>query len=246
MENTPGFAYMSQLIALSLGVKGWLNRDPIGEEGGLNLYGFVGNDGVNRWDYLGQEEKKVQKKVDCSSVKVAIRRMGSSLVSAPDKSHWRLVEDRAFPTPFDGAPRQLSVMAGPEFDKLEVDAEQSVARAHIKAYKDKVAKLSFKPDLREPELRMFMKTFGRWGITTSSKPLRIQEIFGRKDVYEGGGAMFRPWRYDSEEGVRCMIEIKITVRTYKKRKDSNYMEKCCEKVYWLKHGEHPKSKKKSK
>ncbi|GAA5484539.1 hypothetical protein Hsar01_03783 [Haloferula sargassicola] len=31
----------------------WISRDPIGERGGLNLYGFVGNDGVNRWDYLG-------------------------------------------------------------------------------------------------------------------------------------------------------------------------------------------------
>ena len=31
----------------------WPNRDPIEERGGYNLYGFVGNDGVNRWDYLG-------------------------------------------------------------------------------------------------------------------------------------------------------------------------------------------------
>ena len=31
----------------------WLSRDPIGEGGGVNLYGFVGNDGVNRSDYLG-------------------------------------------------------------------------------------------------------------------------------------------------------------------------------------------------
>ena len=31
----------------------WLNRDPIGEDGGLNLYGMVGNDAVNAWDYLG-------------------------------------------------------------------------------------------------------------------------------------------------------------------------------------------------
>jgi integrase/recombinase XerD len=31
----------------------WPSRDPIGEEGGINLYGFVGNDGVNGWDYLG-------------------------------------------------------------------------------------------------------------------------------------------------------------------------------------------------
>ena len=26
------------------------------EEGGVNLYGFVGNDGVNRLDYLGLEK----------------------------------------------------------------------------------------------------------------------------------------------------------------------------------------------
>ena len=31
----------------------WLSRDPIGERGGLLLYGFVGNNGINRWDRLG-------------------------------------------------------------------------------------------------------------------------------------------------------------------------------------------------
>ena len=35
----------------------WLSRDPLGEQGGLNLYGFVGNDGVNRRDYLGLAEE---------------------------------------------------------------------------------------------------------------------------------------------------------------------------------------------
>ena len=31
----------------------WLNRDPIAEDGGLNLYGFCGNNGVNAVDLLG-------------------------------------------------------------------------------------------------------------------------------------------------------------------------------------------------
>jgi RHS repeat-associated protein len=31
----------------------WINRDPIEEKGGLNLYGFLGNDGVDKWDLLG-------------------------------------------------------------------------------------------------------------------------------------------------------------------------------------------------
>ena len=33
----------------------WPSRDPIEELGGINLYGFVSNDGVNKWDYLGLE-----------------------------------------------------------------------------------------------------------------------------------------------------------------------------------------------
>ena len=31
----------------------WPSRDPIEEEGGVNLYGFVRNDGIGKWDYLG-------------------------------------------------------------------------------------------------------------------------------------------------------------------------------------------------
>ena len=28
----------------------WISRDPIMEQGGWNLFAFVGNNGVNRWD----------------------------------------------------------------------------------------------------------------------------------------------------------------------------------------------------
>jgi len=39
----------------------WPSRDPIGERGGINLYGMVGNNTVGNWDYLGLigEEIKV-------------------------------------------------------------------------------------------------------------------------------------------------------------------------------------------
>ena len=33
----------------------WLSRDPIAENGGINLYAYVGNDPVNYWDPLGLE-----------------------------------------------------------------------------------------------------------------------------------------------------------------------------------------------
>ena len=35
----------------------WLSRDPIEEEGGIDLYGMVENDGLNRWDWLGLAAK---------------------------------------------------------------------------------------------------------------------------------------------------------------------------------------------
>lgn len=45
----------------------FINRDPIEERGGINLYGFCGNDGINRSDYLGQSFlsflKKLRKKL---------------------------------------------------------------------------------------------------------------------------------------------------------------------------------------
>ena len=32
----------------------WLTRDPIEEQGGVNLYGFCGNNGVSKWDSVGR------------------------------------------------------------------------------------------------------------------------------------------------------------------------------------------------
>jgi len=34
----------------------WINRDPISEEGGANLYNFVKNNPITAWDYLGLVE----------------------------------------------------------------------------------------------------------------------------------------------------------------------------------------------
>ncbi len=37
----------------------WLSRDPIEEQGGLNLYAFVNNDPVNYWDLRGMTDYKI-------------------------------------------------------------------------------------------------------------------------------------------------------------------------------------------
>ncbi len=49
--------------------KFWLTRDPIGEKGGLNLYGFVGNNPVNYFDKLGLI--KIKRILDCKKARDA-------------------------------------------------------------------------------------------------------------------------------------------------------------------------------
>ena len=49
------------------GIPYWPSRDPIGEEGGLNLYGFIGNDGVGGLDLLGRLITNFTKEVSGTS-----------------------------------------------------------------------------------------------------------------------------------------------------------------------------------
>jgi RHS repeat-associated protein len=60
-----GYRYMDPLTGR------WPSRDPIEEEGGLNLYGFVGNDGLNQIDVLGMKIESscpLSKKLDALGV----------------------------------------------------------------------------------------------------------------------------------------------------------------------------------
>lgn len=48
--------YLTMYRAYSPTIGRWLSRDPIGERGGLNLYGYVHNNSVNLWDPLGLKD----------------------------------------------------------------------------------------------------------------------------------------------------------------------------------------------
>jgi RHS repeat-associated protein len=52
--NSAEFYYGYRYYSPELGR--WVNRDPIGERGGLNIYGVVGNSSVNRQDFLGMTQ----------------------------------------------------------------------------------------------------------------------------------------------------------------------------------------------
>ena len=51
--STQAYAVMYLARTYEPNMARWLTRDPIGERGGLNLYGFVRNEPISHWDALG-------------------------------------------------------------------------------------------------------------------------------------------------------------------------------------------------
>ena len=77
----------------------FLPRDPIEEQGGINLYGFVGNDPANKWDVLGASTSpwplplgtKCDSDDDIGSVKYGLWSMSpswSTMIKYGGNEHW--------------------------------------------------------------------------------------------------------------------------------------------------------------
>jgi RHS repeat-associated protein len=56
----------------------WPSRDPIEEDGGANMYGFVSNNGVNSWDVLGLIMNRPKYKCQCAKMRLCTSRTGGS------------------------------------------------------------------------------------------------------------------------------------------------------------------------
>jgi uncharacterized protein RhaS with RHS repeats len=69
----------------------WPSRDPIGEGGELNLYGFVGNNCLNYWDYLGLSKPPLfpdhlrKMGEDLNALKNELARMQGALQKAQER-----------------------------------------------------------------------------------------------------------------------------------------------------------------
>jgi len=65
------------------GIPLWPSRDPIEERGGINLYGFVGNDGVNWTDLLGLDGDWKKLSIDKDSWKKVMSDTGGEVEHGP-------------------------------------------------------------------------------------------------------------------------------------------------------------------
>ena len=68
----------------------WPNRDPIEEQGGANLYGFVGNDPIGNYDVLGLFDTGSQGRTDAvknrATVRADVKNMVDNMLASRDKS----------------------------------------------------------------------------------------------------------------------------------------------------------------
>ena len=104
-----GFRYYEPLTGR------WLNRDPIEERGGLNLYAFVGNDGVGRLDLFGLYcsgytprprlialDSDWEKSIEVIGGRISIPGFGSEGYGAIQVKVWMVAEARIPCQPPDG------------------------------------------------------------------------------------------------------------------------------------------------
>jgi len=118
----------------------WLNRDPSGEEGGLNLYGMVGNDTVDGIDYLGLWGSKGHERIvdawlskdfenmDCSCCMIDVR---DALKDASAQSDGMMKNHHETPNlnPFSSESFWHSQSAGASAEHAMRAPGQSVAEA---------------------------------------------------------------------------------------------------------------------
>lgn len=70
----------------------WLSRDPIGEEGGINLYAYAGNNALNRVDYLGLRDKSVVWVISFYSNTASFSLEGSTIPFPPSNNKVQIIQ----------------------------------------------------------------------------------------------------------------------------------------------------------
>ena len=89
----------------------WLSKDPIGERGRVNLYGFVGNDGINKLDFMGLNARAYARSKVQEAAGVVF-----SVYEGYASGMWQSLYDKFFPTLFDV--NFVSYGPGPQYHPL--------------------------------------------------------------------------------------------------------------------------------
>ena len=183
----------------------WPSRDPIEEEGGVNLYGFVGNDGVNRWDLLGLCAKK------CNCGKIQIREVnsllggtntgGTDLLLNPklwNKGEWR--------DAFIDSDKSLALPRTPKgiFEIRVIDSDCDTVDGQVKQEPWKI-------DLQNE----FVIKYSQFEVRNLGDIKDKPEVFATSNPVTGQTSVLHPTNYKDALGNSKTVNVRAFAKGYK-------------------------------
>ena len=187
----------------------WLSRDPLHEAGGLNLYAFVGNNPVQRYDPLGRTSN-----LDVG----AAGAVATGLAASEGQNLAGYLEEAAETSGLVSELSELEAVAGEAEDHLVLgfralvngtrDLATRINARHLLDTGDTYRQL-FQEALKNPNLKISINMNGMDGLTVESKLLEalsrdghlnweIKELFeagklGSTTLYINGEVVQNPW-----------------------------------------------------
>jgi hypothetical protein len=194
----------------------WLSRDPIKELGGVNLYGMVGNDPVNQWDFLGlglpgdpMDPATALAEVGLaeapgvvatgttgiSGTDVAVTLIGNGLIGGAIV-HEITTQSPSCPScsndPSPAQPKQPIITPAPTPSPQPTPAQQK--SLEHQAYKRRCTE--------QPPSGLDRCALWKWKLQRNHDCKRLREEFGKK------------WYNDNEPGhVQAIHELEVSIRT---------------------------------
>ena len=187
---------------------------PIEEEGGINLYGFVGNDSVASTDYLGL--------VDCDCGKVEIRARAGLKGSGHDGGWFAL-------RPGDNDVNTISADTGYEARLVGNDCASATAQMELSPQPDDEDYLRKNPGNPRPKIPSPGMPIDN--ISSAGGFNFNNTIYGSTNAVTLSKLTDYTILKDGEESTK-QAYVKLTIKGYTGSEHS-FEQLCCTEVYWI-------------
>lgn len=196
----------------------FLNRDPIKEQGGPNLYGFVGNDPVNRLDYLGLIFERDDEWNDYDgrptarplSLIYTLHKLNIKVCILDDRSKSVLdsiYEDLKSFAHFHGFGQSVDIYGYRSSDIVRFSPDSIIDSAGLffLFYDDVTAKLYYRDEARSIVARTtgshFLVGWREWQVTTNDESGPVHEVTIKTQAFE----RFQSHRMQRANGILWML-----------------------------------------
>ena len=183
------------------GIPVWPSRDPIKERGGVNLYGFVGNDGVNYFDYLGREITRMPMQDLLEQVWNKAQESGKSCEWTLGKLHYGCIGITAAMLGKEPSPDADCYRSHSDADarrkEMKEDEDCCPRIYSIHLWSDDIGKNGKKPDITEEDGVVDISNWDQRGNPSGGANFDFAFYDDKKGLYIGASNLHNP-DYDGD------------------------------------------------